>query len=302
MSEALVAEGLDMGQCHASLLPSRAAIRVGGADARKFLQGLITNDMARAETGSAVHAGLLSAQGKILFDFFVLPRGDDFLLDVAGDKAAELVKRLGFYRLRADVEIAEAPSFGVAAVWGGTLRLPEGAIAYADPRLPELGFRVVLPKGTQIAELGCDEASEADYQAWRIALGVPEGGKDYAFGETFPHEALFDQLNGVDFKKGCYVGQEVVSRMQHRGTARKRIVPVEGASSLPAPGASIEAGGLAIGTLGSVSGVSGLALVRLDRAEEAVAQGKTLTAGGVTITLHRPAFTRFAVPVAEALA
>jgi folate-binding protein YgfZ len=302
MSEALVAEGLDMGQCHASLLPSRAAIRVGGADARKFLQGLITNDMDRAQAGQAVHAGLLTPQGKILFDFFVLAQGEDFLIDVAGDKAAELVKRLGFYKLRAQVEVALESGLAVAAAWGGTPRPTDAAIIYADPRLPELGFRVVLPKGTPIAALGCDQASEADYQAWRIALGVPEGGKDYAFGETFPHEALFDQLHGVDFKKGCYVGQEVVSRMQHRGTARKRIVPIEGVSALPAPGASIEAGGLAIGTLGSVNGVSGLALVRLDRAEEALAQGKALTAGGVTITLRRPAFARFEVPSAEALA
>ena len=133
----------------------------------------------------------------------------------------------------------------------------------------------------------------------RIRLGVPEGGRDYDFGDTFPHEALFDQLNGVDFTKGCYVGQEVVSRMQHRGTARKRIVPVEGEAPLPASGTSIEAGGVPIGALGSVSGASGLALIRLDRAEEALARGKTLTAGGVKIALRRPSFARFAVPGAE---
>ena len=136
----------------------------------------------------------------------------------------------------------------------------------------------------------------------RINLGVPEGGRDYAFGDAFPHEALFDQLNGVDFKKGCYVGQEVVSRMEHRGTARKRIVPVEGVSVLPVPGTSVEAGGVPIGTLGSVSGAAGLALIRLDRAEEALVQAKALTAGGVKIALRRPAFARFAVPVAGALA
>ena len=114
------------------------------------------------------------------------------------------------------------------------------------------------------------------------STGVPEGGRDYAFGETFPHEALFDQLNGVDFKKGCYVGQEVVSRMEHRGLARKRIVPVEGDAPLPAPGTPVEAGGVPIGELGSVAGASGLASLRLDRAEEAVAKGNTLTAGEVS--------------------
>ena len=291
-----------MGQCHASLLPSRAVLRVGGADARKFLQGLITNDIDKAQAGQAVHAGLLTPQGKILFDFFAIPDGDGFLLDVAEDKASELLKRLGFYRLRADVEIAAAPSLAVAAVWGRAPRLPERSILYADPRLPELGFRLLVPGGTSAAELGCEPAQEADYHAMRISLGVPEGGIDYAFGDAFPHEALFDHLNGVDFKKGCYVGQEVVSRMEHRGTARKRIVPIEGVSGLPAPGTSIEADGLPVGTLGSASGAAGLALIRLDRAEEALTQAKGLTAGGVKITLRRPAFARFAVPVVGALA
>ena len=217
-----------MGQCHASLLPSRAVLRIGGADARKFLQGLVTNDIDKAQGGAAVHTGLLSPQGKILFDFFAVPDGDGFLIDVAEDKAAELMKRLGFYRLRAAVEIAAAPSLAVAAAWGGPPRLPEGAIAYADPRLPELGFRLLVPKATNAADLGCEPSGEVDYHALRIRLGVPEGGRDYAFGDAFPHEALFDQLNGVDFAKGCYVGQEVVSRMEHRGTARKRIVPVAG--------------------------------------------------------------------------
>lgn len=291
-----------MGQCHASLLPSRAVLRIGGADARKFLQGLITNDIDKAQGGEAVHAGLLSPQGKILFDFFAVPAGDGLLIDVAEDKAGEFMKRLGFYRLRAAVEIAAAPSLAVAAAWGGPPRLPEGAIVYADPRLPELGFRLLLPKATSVADLGCEASSEADYHAWRIGLGVPEGGRDYAFGDAFPHEALFDQLNGVDFAKGCYVGQEVVSRMEHRGTARKRFLPVAGDAPLPASGTSIEADGVPIGTLGSVSGAAGLALIRLDRAEEALAQAKTLTAGGVKIALRRPAFARFTVPVAEALA
>jgi folate-binding protein YgfZ len=303
MSEALVAEGPDMGQCHASLLPSRAVLRVGGPDARKFLQGLITNDIDKAEAGQAVHAGLLIPQGKILFDFFVIPTGGEFLLDVAQDKAVELVKRIGFYKLRAQVEVALEPGLTVAAAWGGTPLLTEGAVMYADPRLAELGFRLLMPHGAAAAGgLGCETATEEDYHALRIGLGVPEGGLDYAFGDTFPHEALFDQLNGVDFKKGCYVGQEVVSRMQHRGTARKRIVPVEAASPLPAPGTNIEADGMPIGTLGSVNGTAGLALIRLDRAEEALAQGKALMAGGIAIALRRPAFARFAIPVAEALA
>ena len=287
-----------MGHCHASLLASRGVLRVRGADARKYLQGLITNDIGKAQGAGAIHAGLLSPQGKILFDFFVVEDVDGFLIDVAQDKAEELLKRLAFYRLRAQVEIAEEPSLVVAAAWSGTPGTPEGAIVYADPRLPELGFRILAPKGTNAADLGCEPVPEEDYHAVRIRQGVPEGGRDYAFGEAFPHEALFDQLHGVDFAKGCYVGQEVVSRMEHRGTARKRIVPVEGEAPLPASGTNVEVDGVPIGTLGSVSGASGLTLIRLDRAEEALASGKQLNAGGIKIVLRRPAFARFAVPIA----
>jgi folate-binding protein YgfZ len=171
--------------------------------------------------------------------------------------------------------------------------LPEGAILYADPRLPALGYRVLLPSPVSLAALGCAEASEAEYHSLRIRLGVPQGGLDYAYGDAFPHEALFDQLHGVDFKKGCYVGQEVVSRMEHRGTARKRVVPIAGTAALPSPGTSIEAGATALGNLGSVSGSHGLALMRLDRAVEALKAGIPMRAGEVTVTLDRPAWARF---------
>ncbi len=286
-----------MSHCRAALLSDRSVLRVGGEDAHKLLQGVITNNLDRAQDGAAIHAGLLSPQGKILFDFFVVAAGDGFLIEVAREKAAELVKRLGFYRLRAKVEIAEAPEFTVAAAWGGEASPPAGAIAYADPRLAALGARLLLSSGEDAAGLGCEPASEGDYHAMRIALGVPEGGRDYVFGDAFPHDAMFDQLNGVDFKKGCFVGQEVVSRMQHRGTARKRILPVEGDSPLQS-GGEIEAGGLSIGPIGSVDGLFGLALVRLDRVEDAVAKGKPLMAGETHITLRRPSFVTFDVPMA----
>jgi folate-binding protein YgfZ len=289
-----------MSHCQAALLADRGVVRVAGTDARKFLQGLITSNMDKLAPGKATHAGLLSPQGKLLFDFFVVDTGDAFLLDVARDKMAELAKRLGFYKLRAQVDVSEVPDLAVAALWGGEpAQSPPGAIAYADPRLPELGSRIILPGKSSAAELGCTAATAEDYHAHRIALGVPEGGRDYGFGDVFPHEALFDQLNGVDFAKGCFIGQEVVSRMEHRGTARSRIVPVEGAGPLPAPGTKIEVEGLPLGTLGSVSGARGLAMLRLDRAEQVLSQGKTLKAGEVAITIHRPAFARFAVPAAK---
>lgn len=288
-----------MNHCHASLLPSRAVLKIGGADAHKFLQGLVTNDIGKVQGADAVHAGLLSPQGKVLFDFFLVAEGDGFLADVAREQEEELLKRLGFYRLRAAVAIAADASREVAACWGGKPAEPAGAILYADPRLPALGHRAFLTRGSGPSALGCEAASEQDYHAFRIGLGVPEGGKDYVFGDAFPHEALFDQLHGVDFEKGCFVGQEVVSRMEHRGTARKRVVPVEGTAPLPAPGTSIEAAGAVIGTLGSVAGTSGLALIRLDRAEDALARGETLAAGGVGIALRRPVFANFAMPASR---
>jgi folate-binding protein YgfZ len=287
-----------MGHCQAALLTDRAVLRVAGADVRKFLQGMLTNDVGKLADGQVVYAGLLTPQGKILFEMFVIAVKDDLLIDVAKNRLAELTKRLGFYRLRSKVEMREEPDLKVAAAWSGSPSQPQGAIAYVDPRLAALGWRVLLPSGIGASELGCVSAGEADYHAMRIKLGVPEGGRDYGYGDTFPHEALFDQLNGVDFNKGCYVGQELVSRMEHRGLARKRIVPVEGNAELPMPGTEVTAADIPIGALGSSSGSSGLALIRLDRAQEALAKGGSLKAGDVKITLRRPEFARFSVPVA----
>jgi folate-binding protein YgfZ len=282
-----------MSECRAALLSDRAVVRVTGEAARNFLQGLITNHIEKAATGSAIHAGLLTPQGKILVDFFVLPADGGYLLETAKDKVAELIQRLTIYKLRSQVAFAEEPSFKIAASWGSAPQLPDGAVAYADPRLSELGFRILLPSNADLGVLGCTLATEDDYHARRIALGVPEGGRDYAFGDTFPHEAMFDQLNGVDFNKGCFVGQEVVSRMEHRGTARKRIVGVEGEGPLPPSGTEIVAGAMPIGVLGSVAGNKGLALLRLDRAEEAKAAGTSLHAGEVAVAFRVPSWARF---------
>ena len=291
---------MTMSQCNAALLSDRAVVRVSGHAAHGFLQGLITNDIDKAKPGGAIHAGLLTPQGKILFDFFVIPAADGFLLEIAKAKAGELAQRLRFYKLRAQVEIAEDPSFAVAAAWGAPPRLPDGAIAYADPRLSALGLRILLQAEADARILGCTIAGEDAYHAHRIALGVPEGGRDYAFGDAFPHEAMFDRLAGVDFDKGCFIGQEVVSRMEHRGIARKRIVGVEGEGPLPPSGTEITAGGAPVGTLGSVSEHSGLALLRLDRAEEAKAAGLPLRAGEVTVDLRIPAWARLAAKVPAA--
>ncbi len=285
-----------MTKCRIAELPARGVIEVSGNGANKFLQDIVTNDVTKAVNGRAVHAGLLTPQGKILFDFLLLDAGDRFLLDCAKTIAAELIKRLTLYKLRAEVDFADlSGTVQVWAVWGGQPRPASDAIVFADPRLDALGWRIIAPQLLDLAAMECETASEPDYHRHRIALGVPEAGMDYPLGNTFPHEADYDQLGGVDFSKGCYVGQEVVSRMQHRGSARKRIVPVRGQAPLT-PGAEITAGDARIGTLGSVADESGLAMVRLDRAQKALEEGRELMADGVAITLVRPGWADFTVP------
>lgn len=279
-----------------ALLADRGVVRVAGEEAGKFLQGLVTNDLAALDKQAAVHAGLLTPQGKILFDFFVVKSRYGLLLETAGDKAADLAKRLRFYRLRAKIEIEDVSGeLAVAAAWGEAQKTEGGSqtVVFVDPRLAAMGTRELIPvRGGRMdgADLAQGAAPEA-YHAHRIALGVPEGGKDYVFGDTFPHEADLDQLNGIAFDKGCFVGQEVVSRMQHRGSARKRVVPIEGEGALT-PGAQITAGSAPIGSVGSVAGTRALALMRLDRAAEAQAKGVRLEAGGVAITLRKPDWAR----------
>ncbi|MGA7116977.1 MAG: folate-binding protein, partial [Hyphomicrobium sp.] len=250
------------------VLPDRGIVAVNGSDATKLLQGLVTNDVALLDTQPAIYAGLLSPQGKILFDFIVVKTRDGALIDVAKDQAAALVKRLTMYKLRAAVTIADVSAdHTVVAAFGPDAQFGQG-IVYSDPRLPDLGLRAIVE--TKDAVAVNSEASA--YHAFRIGLGVPEGGLDYAFGDAFPHEALFDQLHGVSFTKGCYVGQEIVSRMEHRGTARKRIVPVNADGPL-VEGAAVMAGEVEIGRVGSVAGSRGLALLRLDRVDEFAAKG-----------------------------
>jgi len=277
-------------------LADRGVVRVAGAEAAKLLQGLITADMNRLEKQPAIFGGLLTPQGKILFDFFVVRTDEGYLLETSREKAADLVKRLTFYKLRANATITDVSAdHSVAALWGGAA--PEVAppvIVYQDPRLAELGWRAIAPQSFDWSTVGSIVAPET-YHAHRIAHGVPEGGRDYAFGDTFPHDALFDQMDGVSFQKGCYVGQEVVSRVQHRSTARKRVVPLDGSEPLQ-PGAEVKAGEAVIGSVGSVAGHRGLALLRIDRVGEALDKGHPITAGGVPVTVNLPSWARFGIP------
>ena len=282
-----------------TVLARRGVVAVGGPDAEKFLNDLVTADISRAGPGQAVFAALLTPQGKILFDFIVFRDGERFLFDLPRGLAADFVKRLGFYKLRARVTVDDVSAEShVLAVWG-----PEGVhhidgVAAPDPRLAALGWRVIAPADQPPVLSGFVPATDADYDAHRIRLGIPEGGVDFAFGEPFPHDTDMDQLAGVDFGKGCYIGQEVVSRMEHRGTARRRFVIARATGALPAAGIEVTAGGKSLGTLGSSAGDAALALLRLDRAKEAVDAGTPIMTGDATLTLSLPGWARFGWPAA----
>jgi len=274
-------------------LSRRGVVAVSGADATVFLGDLITADIKRLAPLAATYGALLTPQGKILFDFIILNEGERFLIDLARERIPDFIKRLGFYRLRAKVEIEDlSEDFVILAAWGSEAPPIVDGMVVADPRLVTLGFRAAVPTGAESVP-DYSLVGEAEYDAHRLALGVPEGGIDFAFGDTFPHDADMDQLGGVDFSKGCYIGQEVVSRMEHRGTARRRIVQAIGDRALPASGTTILAGGKPVGTLGSSAGSEGLALVRLDRAREARDAGAVFKAGEATIELKIPAWARF---------
>ncbi len=265
-----------------ALLEDRGVVSVSGADARSFLDNLITNDMAVLEREPALFAALLTPQGKILFEFFVIRVNDQFLLETQREKAAELAKRLGMYKLRANVAIEDISANGVTvAAWGGVAPEMLLTIAFDDPRDPRLGQRFLVPL---LAAKQMDDCLDAAaYHAHRVTLGIPEGGKDYALGDAFPHEANHDLLDGVSFTKGCFVGQEVVARMHNKTVVRKRVVKISGATLTS--GAELKLGDAVIGTVGTVAGTSALALLRLDRAAEAEDKNLPIIVDGVAITI-----------------
>ena len=275
-------------------LPDRGVVAVSGPDAGNLLDNLFTTDATGAGDGKAVFGALLSPQGKILFDFLIFRDGERFLIDLPRAMTADFLKRLGLYKLRAKVEFADlGDDHIVVATWGAyAAPILDGPVA-PDPRLPALGYRAVVPAGADMAP-DHEEATGADYEAHRIALGVPAGGADFAYGDAFPHDAGMDHLAGIDFKKGCFIGQEVVSRMEHRGTARRRPVSLRGANL--APGGAITAGEVPIGTVGSAEGNLGIAIVRLDRAQEARDAGVPLMAAGAPVALAIPGWAGFDWP------
>lgn len=250
----------------------RAVLRVSGAEARDFLQNLVTNDLAGLDMGP-VYAALLTPQGKYLFDFFLVPDGETILIDVAADRAEALARRLMMYRLRAKVEITEAD----LAVVLGIGPVPLVPLAFADPRMAELGWRAYGPDAELILA-GMAALDPAALTALRVAHVVPETGVELIPDESYILELGFERLRGVDFRKGCYVGQEVTARMKHKTELRKGLVRVAIRGAAPAPGTEIRAGDKAVGTLLTAVDGAGLAYLRFDRATG------PLTAGEAEVT------------------
>jgi folate-binding protein YgfZ len=270
-------------------LQDRSVIALGGEDAHAFLQNIITADMDDIDRLGIGYSALLTPQGKIICDFLVTTADDGYRIDVRLEAAETLTRRLTLYRLRAKVDIAPRPDLAVFAGWDEDAAIPEDAPA--DPRLAALGHRWIAPVDGEAAS-----ARLADWHQWRISLGVPEGGIDFLFDDAFPHDGALDALAGVAFDKGCYVGQEVVSRMRHRGTARRRIVQVSGDGPLPDPGTEILAAGQPVGRLGSSSANQGIAVMRLDRLEKALAAGKPVEAGTIVLQVALPDWASYGWP------
>jgi len=291
------------------ILEERGLIEVSGADRVAFLQGLVSNDVEKVSPERALYAALLTPQGKYLHDFFVYGSGGAFLLDCERGRLADLQKRLGIYKLRADVALADrSDDFAVAAVFGdsaaqalglaeeaGTAAAFAGGIACVDPRLAAAGVRVVLPRddaAQALAGAGLEAADAADYDRFRLALGLPDGSRDMVTEKSILLESGFEELNGVDWDKGCYMGQELTARTKYRGLVKKRLVPVALAGPPPEPGTPIIAGGRAAGELRSAiateAGAIGLALMRLDALDEG-----GLAAAGVAVTPRKPDWAQF---------
>jgi tRNA-modifying protein YgfZ len=277
-------------------LDDRVVLHLTGDDARNFLQGLITNDIVAATPEHAIYAALLSAQGKYLHDFFIVQAGDGFLIDAEVARLDDLLRRLNLYKLRAKVTIGRT-DLAVAALIGdgavdalglarerGAAKPLDGGVAFVDPRLVEAGARIIAPAA---ALPRFDAGTRAEYDAMRLRLGLPDGTRDLLPDKSFILENGFEELAGVDFEKGCYVGQEVTARMKHRALVRKRLVPVAIDGPAPAPGTPVTRDGVEVGEIRSALDGQGLALIRTD------AVGSQLNAGSTAVTPRKPAWANF---------
>ena len=268
-------------------LPGRAVLALAGADRVAFLQGLVSNDVTEAAAGRAVWAALLTPQGKWLADFFILAAPDRLLLDVDAAQAEDLLRRLARYRLRAAVTLSACLDWAVYAAWDGPPPdRPSTAIAAPDPRLSQAGWRILSPDPLPTT------TDSADWDRHRLALGLPDGARDLEADKSVLLEAGFDELHGVSWTKGCYMGQELTARTRYRGLVKRRLVPVTVAGPAPAPGTPILRAdtGAEAGTMRSARDGHGLALLRLE------ALAAPLRCGAATLTAHPPGWMRLPEP------
>ena len=287
-----------------ALLDDRGILAVSGADRRIFLQGLVSNDVEKVAPRQACYAALLTAQGKYLHDFMMIELGGAVLLEAEAGRLGDLKRRLSIYRLRAKAALDERPELAVAAVFGEDARAAMGlseepgsarpfasGVAFVDPRLAALGVRCILPNTDLRSALegaGLAETGFPVYDRLRLELGIPDGGRDLVPEKSILLEAGFDELNGVDWQKGCYVGQELTARTKYRGLIKKRLMPVEIDGPAPGPGTIVTAEGREVGEMRSSRDGLGLALLRI----EPVVEGKHLKAGDTTLVPAKPGWMR----------
>ncbi|MEJ5079486.1 MULTISPECIES: CAF17-like 4Fe-4S cluster assembly/insertion protein YgfZ [unclassified Ochrobactrum] len=274
-------------------LSNRALVHITGEDAEKFVQAVITTNLDKLGADDLKPGALLAPQGKIMFDFLVSRIENGLRFDMTASIAADFAKRMTLYRLRAKAEITQSPESLVSVFWGSDSDSSESDSIKHDSRFPaELHVTRVYGQAGEIGD-------ESAWIALRAEYGIAEGEVDFAYNDVFPHDVNFDQTGGVTFPKGCFIGQEVVSRMQHRGTPRRRVLITKSDARLPAMGTPVTVGGRDIGTLGSSSGKIGLALVRIDRVKDAIDSGTPILAGEIEIRLELPPHVRFTFPTAD---
>jgi folate-binding protein YgfZ len=282
-----------MQQAFHLLAEQRGLIAIRGDDRTTFLQGLVSNDVSRVSAERAVYAALLTPQGRYLHDFFIAAIGDTLYLDCESSRRDDLRRRLSIYRLRSKVTLADATAdFVVALLYGaditahfglrdepGAAKPWEAGAVYVDPRLPELGARAMLPRAHAVeilARSGSMAGNTVDYDRLRLSLGVPDGSRDLPVEKAILLENGFDELHGIDWQKGCYMGQELTARTKYRGLVRKRLLPVEVEGPLPAPGTPVMAGDKEAGEMRSGADGLGLALLRLEHLEDGLRCGDSL--------------------------
>jgi folate-binding protein YgfZ len=292
-----------------TLLPDRGVLEIAGADRLAFLQGLVSNDVRKVGAHRAIYAALLTPQGKYLHDFFLVEQGEAIYLDGERARMPDLLRRLSMFRLRAKVALADVSDrFSIAVAFGddvgarlglaaepGAAAPLSGGIVYTDPRLVELGARALLPRsdGSHALETaGLAPIEAADYDRLRLSLGVPDGSRDLVVEKAILLEAGFDELNGVDWDKGCYMGQELTARTKYRGLIKKRLMPVKVDGALPEPGTVVKVGDAEAGEMRGGRGDLALALLRLEVLDQASKTGAPLLAGGAKLTAIKPGWMR----------